>query len=47
MNGVGEIQMERMDSQDNLDVKIGKLEAEEAGVDYEFEDAENDEEQRK
>ena len=42
-----EIQMERMDSQDNLDVKIGKLEAEEAGVDYEFEDAENDEEQRK
>ena len=36
--------MEKIKCQDNLDIKIAKLEAEEAGVDYEFEEAESDEE---
>ncbi len=39
--------MERMYEDDSIDVKIGRLEAEEAGIDYEFENIENDEEEEK
>lgn len=35
--------MKRMYDEDSIDVKIGKLEAEEAGVDYEFEETESEE----
>lgn len=35
--------MERMYDEDSIDVKIGKLEAEEAGLDYEFEETESEE----
>ncbi len=38
--------MERMYEDDSIDVKIGRLEAEEAGIDYEFENIENDEEEK-
>lgn len=37
--------MEKMYDDSSIDVRIGKLEAEEAGVDYEFEDIENSEEE--
>ena len=37
--------MEKKYDDDNIDVRIGKLEAEEAGFDYEFESADGDEEQ--
>lgn len=37
--------MEKNYGEDSIDIKISKLEAEEAGFDYEFENAENDEEQ--
>ncbi len=37
--------MEKNYDEDSIDVRIGKLEAEEAGFDYEFEDVENDEDQ--
>lgn len=39
--------MERMYEDESIDVKIGRLEAEEAGIDYEFENVENDEEEEK
>lgn len=39
--------MEKMYDDDSIDLKIGKLEAEEAGLDYEFEDIENDDEEEK
>lgn len=39
--------MEKIYDDNNIDIKIGKLEAEEAGVDYEFENLENDEEEEK
>ena len=39
--------MKKMYSEDSIDIKIGKLEAEEAGFDYEFEEAEYDDEQEK
>ncbi|MDE7045898.1 MAG: DUF262 domain-containing protein, partial [Acetatifactor sp.] len=44
---IGEIEMKKMYSEDSIDIKIGKLEAEEAGFDYEFEEAEYDDEQEK
>ncbi len=37
--------MEKIYDEDSIDVRIGKLEAEEAGFDYEFEDVEKDDEQ--
>lgn len=39
--------MEKMYGDNSIDIKIGKLEAEEAGLDYEFENIENDEEEEK
>lgn len=39
--------MEKMYDNDSIDLKIGKLEAEEAGLDYEFEDIENNDEEEK
>ncbi len=39
--------MEKIYDDNSIDIKIGKLEAEEAGVDYEFENLENDEEEQK
>lgn len=39
--------MKKMYSEDSIDIKIGKLEAEEAGIDYEFEEAECDDEQER
>ena len=42
-----EYKMEKSYDDNSLDIKIGKLEAEEAGVDYEFENIENDEEEEK
>lgn len=39
--------MEKMYEDNSIDIKIGKLEAEEAGLDYEFENIENDEEEEK
>lgn len=39
--------MEKMYGDNSIDIKIGKLEAEEAGLDYEFENIENDEEEKK
>lgn len=41
----GDIEMEKMYDDSSIDVRIGKLEAEEAGFDYEFENVENDEEE--
>lgn len=38
--------MEGIYENDSIDVKIGKLEAEDAGIDYEFENMENDEEEK-
>lgn len=42
-----EYKMEKSYDDNSIDIKIGKLEAEEAGVDYEFENIENDEEEEK
>lgn len=39
--------MEKMYEDNSIDIKIGKLEAEESGLDYEFENIENDEEEEK
>lgn len=39
--------MEKMYDNDSIDLKIGKLEAEEAGLDYEFENVEDDGEEEK
>lgn len=39
--------MEKMYDDDSIDIRIGKLEAEDAGFDYEFENAERDEEQER
>ena len=38
--------MERMYEDESIDVKIGRLEAEEAGIDFEFENIVNDEEEK-
>lgn len=39
--------MEKMYDNDSIDIRIGKLEAEDAGFDYEFENTESDEEQER
>lgn len=39
--------MEKKYNDNSIDIKIGKLEAEEAGVDFEYENIENDEEEEK
>ena len=39
--------MEKIYDDNSIDIKIGKLEAEEAGVDFEYEKIENDEEEEK
>ncbi|EOS37730.1 hypothetical protein C808_03710 [Lachnospiraceae bacterium M18-1] len=39
--------MEKIYNDNSIDIKIGKLEAEEAGVDFEYENIENDEEEEK
>lgn len=44
---IGDVEMGKNYDDDSIDVKIGKLEAEEAGFDYEFENDESDEEQEK
>lgn len=44
---IGEAEMEKMYDDDSIDIKIEKLEAEDAGLDYEFENTESDEEQDK
>lgn len=44
---VGDVEMEKMYDNDSIDLKIGKLEAEEAGLDYEFENVEDDGEEEK
>ena len=38
--------MEKIYDNNDIDIKIGKLEAEEAGLDYEFEDVENKDEEK-
>lgn len=38
--------MEKIYDEDDIDIRIGKLEAEEAGFDYEFENVEEDDEQK-
>ena len=47
LSGLGDLEMEKIYDDNSIDVKIGKLEAEEAGVDFEYENIENEEEDEK